>query len=112
MKLERKHKLRIIIIIAALLILYGILDGIFRFNIDPKIVSQVSTVFMLIAFVLLFSDRRKKADTITKTDDSIEIQDKPKETEADSLTQDTAQIEASNPEQDNQAEKIDEQNTK
>lgn len=55
MKLSRKLKLRIIMGIAAAMILYGILDKFFNFNIDEKIVSNVGMVLMIGAFGLLFS---------------------------------------------------------
>ena len=55
MKLSRKLKLRIIMGIAAAMILYGILDKFFNFNIDDKTVSNVGMVLMIGAFGLLFS---------------------------------------------------------
>lgn len=55
MKLSRKLKLRIIMGIAAAMILYGILDKFFNFNIDEKVVSNVGMVLMIGAFGLLFS---------------------------------------------------------
>jgi hypothetical protein len=60
MKLSRKHRLTIIVIIAATLILYGILDRIFTFNVNPKTVNNVSMFLMIGAFALLFSERRGK----------------------------------------------------
>ena len=103
MKIERKQKLRIVVVIAVLLILYGILDGIFSFNIDPKIVSNVSMVFMVLAFTLLFSGRGKKDDTINKTDENNALQENPNKIEIDSSTEETtAQIEESDPVQENQ----------
>lgn len=113
MKLERKHKLRIIMAIAILLILYGVLDGIFGFNVDPKIVSNVSMVFMILAFALLFSGRGKKEDTINKTEVSNDVQENPSQMELDSSTEDTAdQIEASDQVQENQVDQIDDTTTK
>ena len=113
MKLERKHKLRIVVVIAVLLILYGILDGIFSFNIDPKTVSNVSMVFMVIAFALLFSGRGKKYDTINKTDESNALQENPNQTEIESSTEDTtAQIEESGHVEEKQVEQIDDSDTK
>jgi len=55
MKLSRKLKLRIIMGIAAAMILYGILDKFFKFNIDEKLVNNVGMVLMIGAFGLLFS---------------------------------------------------------
>ncbi|HEX2928036.1 MAG TPA: hypothetical protein VHP38_17560 [Ruminiclostridium sp.] len=59
MKLSRKQRLTIIVVIAGLLILYGILDKIFKFNFNPKTVSNVGMVLMILAFALLFSDNRR-----------------------------------------------------
>ena len=62
MKLTRKLKLRIIIGIAIIFIVYGILDYLFKFNVDEKVVSNVGMVLMIAAFGLLFS-RGDQADT-------------------------------------------------
>lgn len=61
MKISRKTKLIVIVSIAALLILYGILDKIFSFNFNPKTVNNVGMVVMILAFALLFSDNRRKS---------------------------------------------------
>ncbi|EMS69138.1 hypothetical protein [Ruminiclostridium cellobioparum] len=55
MKLSRKLKLRIIIGIAAAMILYGVLDKFFKFNVNQKVVDNVAMVLMILAFGLLFS---------------------------------------------------------
>lgn len=60
MNLSRKTKLRIIIGIAALLIIYGLLESVFQFNVDPKLVNNVGMVLMIAAFALLFSKGTEK----------------------------------------------------
>ena len=55
MKLTRKLKLRIVIGIAAVMILYGILDRFLNFNINDKTVNNVGMILMIAAFGLLFS---------------------------------------------------------
>ncbi len=77
MKLTRKLKLRIIIGIAAAMIVYGLLDKFFKFNVDPNVVSNVSMVLMILAFGLLFSrgDEQKKgqgAETSNETHTNID----------------------------------------
>ncbi len=62
MILTRKRKLRIIIGIAIIFIVYGILDYLFKFNVDEKVVSNVGMVLMIAAFGLLFS-RGDQANT-------------------------------------------------
>ena len=69
MKFERKHKLWIIIGIGAIFIIYGLLGSVLKFNVDPKIVDQVSFILMIIAFALLFSNRKKKTDKNTSSVD-------------------------------------------
>lgn len=69
MQINRKQKRQIALTIAILLVLYGILDGIFKFNIDEKTVKNVSTVLMIVAFALVFSGNRRKADE-AKPDES------------------------------------------
>ncbi|EPR13003.1 hypothetical protein [Ruminiclostridium papyrosolvens] len=72
MKLKRKTKLTIIVVIAGVLILYGILDRIFSFNLNPKTVNNVGMVLMIVAFVLLFSDnKRNTSSSSDETTDEI-----------------------------------------
>ncbi|AEY67010.1 hypothetical protein [Clostridium sp. BNL1100] len=71
MKLNRKTKLTIIVVIAGMLILYGILDRIFSFNLNPKTVNNVGMVLMIVAFVLLFSDNKR--NNSSSTDDTTEV---------------------------------------
>jgi len=89
MKLERKHKTRIVLGIAALFILYGLLDMKLKFNVNPKTVSNVSLVLMLIAFGLLFSGRKTNKDSSSETESKNQLQDNPDKTEIDSSTQTT-----------------------
>lgn len=81
MKLSRKLKLRIIIGIAAAMILYGILDRFLKFNIDEKVVNNVGMILMIAAFGLLFS-RGDQNDKENKN-----VQEAPKEAELQSNTQ-------------------------
>ncbi|MDF2985198.1 MAG: hypothetical protein K0R50_708 [Eubacterium sp.] len=71
MKLTRKLKLRIILGIAVAMILYGVLDKFLKFNIDPKVVSNVSMVLMILAFGMLFSrgDETKKEQSTGTSDE-------------------------------------------
>ncbi len=63
MNISRKTKLRIIVGIAALLIIYGLLESVFHFNIDPKVVNNVGMVLMIAAFGLLFSKEKNNNQT-------------------------------------------------
>lgn len=78
MKLARKTKLTIIVVIAGILILYGILDRIFSFNLNPKKVNDVGMVLMIVAFVLLFSDNKRK--NYSATDETNSDKDKENHT--------------------------------
>ena len=62
MNISRKTKQIIIVGIAAVLIIYGLLESVFDFNIDPGLVNNVGMVLMIVAFGMLFSrgnDRKK-----------------------------------------------------
>jgi hypothetical protein len=87
MKFERKQKMWIIVGIAALLLIYGLLDMIFKFNINPKTVNNVSAILMVIAFGLLFSGRKTKQDSTDNTEINNQLQND--KTQLDSFTQDT-----------------------
>ncbi len=82
MKLNRKTKLTVIVVIAGVLILYGILDRIFSFNLNPKTVNNVGMVLMIVAFALLFSDnkRNNRSSTDETTDVTRDEQDKENHT--------------------------------
>ncbi len=82
MKLNRKTKLTVIVVIAGALILYGILDRIFSFNLNPKTVNNVGMVLMIVAFALLFSDnkRNNRSSTDETTDVTTDEQDKENHT--------------------------------
>ncbi|WP_024833446.1 hypothetical protein [Ruminiclostridium josui] len=79
MKLKRKTKLIIIVVIAGLLILYGILDRIFSFNLNPKTVNNVGMVLMILAFALLFSDTKRDNSSSTNEKTDITTNDDEKE---------------------------------
>ncbi len=81
MKLTRKTKLTIIITIAGILILYGILDRIFSFNLNPKTVNNVGMVLMIVAFVLLFSDNKRKNNSSTDETTDVTTNDENKDKE-------------------------------
>jgi len=89
MQLKRKHKTRIALGIAALIILYGILGSIFKFNIDPKAADNVTMVLFVIAIALLFSNRKPKQNNPDETDVNNQLQDTPHETEVNNQLQDT-----------------------
>lgn len=82
MKLNRKTKLTVIVVIAGVLILYGILDRIFSFNLNPKTVNNVGMVLMIVAFALLFSDnkRNNRSSNDETTDVTTDEQDKENHT--------------------------------
>lgn len=61
-KLERKHRQRIVLGIGIIIILFGLLQALFRFEIDRKITDQVTFVLMIIAAALLFTKDRKKSE--------------------------------------------------
>lgn len=95
MQLKRNHKRNIVLGIAALLILYGLLDWIFKFNFSPSTVNNVTYVLMIGAFVLLFSKPKNKNTDQTPTDSSIE--DTTKETKMNNQLNDvTEESEMSN----------------
>jgi uncharacterized membrane protein YfcA len=81
-KLDRKLKRRIALGIAILLILYGILGQFINFNVDPKLDREVSMVLLIVAFAMLFSDKRQK----------------PSETDNAANTANTAETEPAEPE--------------
>ncbi len=79
MKLKRKTKLTIIITIAGILILYGILDRIFSFNLNPKTVNNVGMVLMIVAFILLFSDNKRNNSSTNEDTTDVTTADEDKE---------------------------------
>jgi uncharacterized membrane protein len=60
MKLERKQRQLIVLIIGLVIIVFGLLQIIFKFNINRKIVDDVTTVLFIGAAALLFTGRKKK----------------------------------------------------
>ncbi len=81
MKLTRKTKLTVIIVIAGILILYGILDRIFSFNLNPKTVNNVGMVLMIVAFALLFSDNKRNNSASTDETTNLTTNDEDKDKE-------------------------------
>lgn len=81
MILTRKRKLRIIIGIAIIFIVYGILDYLFKFNIDEKVVSNVGMVLMIAAFGLLFS-RGDQANTKQPDNQQVDSETNPESDES------------------------------
>ncbi len=79
MKLKRKTKLTIIVVIAGILILYGILDRIFSFNLNPKTVNNVGMVLMIVAFALLFSDNKRNNSSSPDETTEVTTNDEDKE---------------------------------
>ncbi len=79
MKLKRKTKLTIIVVIAGILILYGILDRIFSFNLNPKTVNNVGMVLMILAFALLFSDNKRNNSSSPDETTEVTTNDEDKE---------------------------------
>ncbi|HEY5583577.1 MAG TPA: hypothetical protein VIK78_03695 [Ruminiclostridium sp.] len=74
MKLEHKQKQKIVLGIAVVLILFGILDKTYNFNIDPKTLNNITMVLMIAAFALLFSGKKKRQDNSDQTDTDSSIQ--------------------------------------
>lgn len=50
----------IVLGIGLVLILFGVAQGLFKFDINFKIADQATYILMLVAFMLLFSGRKKK----------------------------------------------------
>ncbi|HNX57692.1 MAG TPA: hypothetical protein PKK43_01230 [Spirochaetota bacterium] len=48
----------VILCIGLLLILYGVIELIFKINLDPNIVNRVATMLMIAALLVLFVGRR------------------------------------------------------
>ena len=60
MKLKRKHRQMIALAIALVIIAFGILQAVFKFDVDRKYVDQATFVLFVVAIALLFSGRSKK----------------------------------------------------
>ncbi|MHB8062750.1 MAG: hypothetical protein ACYDG2_08980 [Ruminiclostridium sp.] len=89
MKLERKQKTRIVLGIAALLIIYGLLDMVFKFNISQNTINNVSMVLMIIAFGLLFSGRKPKQNNSDDTQANSQLEDSTNVTQVNNQLQST-----------------------
>ncbi len=48
----------VILCIGLLLILYGIIELVFKINLDPNIVNRVATMLMIAALLVLFVGRK------------------------------------------------------
>lgn len=58
MKLDDKKRRLIVIGIALLMIISGLIQGIFKLKIDPRITNEVSFILMMAAAFFLFSGRK------------------------------------------------------
>lgn len=56
----------VILCIGLLLILYGVIELVFKINLDPNIVNRVATMLMIAALLVLFvgrkNDRKNEED--------------------------------------------------
>ncbi len=74
MKLERKHKQLIVLGIGLLIMLFGLAQVVFKFEVDRKITDEVTFVLMIIAAFLLFSKpKNTEKDKITEADNGNAI---------------------------------------
>ncbi len=62
MKLQRKHRQLIALLIGVAIVVFGILQVLFRFNIDMEYVNKGTLVLFVIALGLLFGGRQQKED--------------------------------------------------
>lgn len=62
MKLQRKHRQLIALAIGILIIVFGILQGLLKFEIDRKYTDEATFVLFVAAAALLFGGRTKKDD--------------------------------------------------
>ncbi len=65
MRLERKHRRLIVLGLGVIMIIFGLLQAIVKFEIDNKIIDEVAFVFMIIAAALLFARDKKKDEDNT-----------------------------------------------
>ncbi|MGI6776980.1 MAG: hypothetical protein ACOX7R_02810 [Acetivibrionales bacterium] len=84
MKLTRKQRTIIVLAIAVAFILFGLAQAIWKFEIERKIVDQVSFVLMIIAAFLIFSGRKRKSQD---QDDDTDSQKQEEDTASDSHTE-------------------------
>ena len=64
LKLTRNHIIAFIIAIA--FILFGVFQAIFKFNVDQKVINEISFVLFIIVAGLIFSSRKKKGEKSSK----------------------------------------------
>jgi hypothetical protein len=62
MKLQRKHRQLIALVIGIAIIVFGILQGLLKFNIDRKYTDEAIFVLFIVAAGILFGGRSKKDD--------------------------------------------------
>jgi|AGTN01.2.fsa_nt_gi hypothetical protein len=79
MRLERKHRQRIVLGMGAIILLFGLLQAILKFDIDSKVIDEVAFILMIIAAALLFIGDKKKSEDNTiagavKGNDRIETE--------------------------------------
>lgn len=77
MKLNPKVRFIIVVSIGLTLILFGVAQAIFKFQLPKKIVDEVSFFLMLMAFGLILSGRKKETPpTEPKIEEEKETEDK------------------------------------
>ena len=90
MKINLKRNQIFALAIAFIFIFYGLTQAIFQFNVNKKIVDDISFILLIIAAGLIFSGRKKKGnnDTGNKTEDEIEgITEDKTEDEIEGITE-------------------------
>ena len=62
MKLQRKHKRLIALAIGIVIIIFGVLQALLKFDIDRTYIDQATFVLFVVAIALLYNGRSKKDD--------------------------------------------------
>lgn len=60
MKWDRRSRLMAVGAIGMLLILFGVVQAIFKFKINEKLINEITLFLMIIAFGFYFGGRKKK----------------------------------------------------
>lgn len=61
MKLQHKQKQLIALAIGLVIVVFGLLQALFKFKIDAKVTDEITMVLFVLAFALLFSGRSRRA---------------------------------------------------
>lgn len=61
MKLHYRHRRFIALAIGLIIVIFGLLQLLFKFTVNQKVADEVIMVLFILAFALLFSGRSKKA---------------------------------------------------